>query len=94
VNLLLDTHSFIWFVEDNPSLSSYARMLIEEPTNDVFLSIVSVWVMAIKVSLGKLVLSQPFDLFISNQLLLNNITWRKNPCKPIVSKHMSNTMVN
>jgi PIN domain nuclease of toxin-antitoxin system len=73
VNLLLDTHSFIWFVEDNPSLSPHARMLIEEPTNDVFLSIASIWEMAIKVSLGKLDLSQPFDLFIPNQLLLNDI---------------------
>jgi PIN domain nuclease of toxin-antitoxin system len=74
VNLLLDTHSFIWFVEDNPSLSSHARTLIEEPTNDVFLSIANIWEMAIKVSLGKLDLSQPFDLFIPNQLLLNDIT--------------------
>jgi PIN domain nuclease of toxin-antitoxin system len=74
VNLLLDTHSFIWFVEDNPSLSSHARALIEEPTNDVFLSIASVWEMAIKVSLGKVDLSQSFDLFIPNQLLLNDIT--------------------
>lgn len=74
MNLLLDTHSFIWFVEDNPSLSSHARMFIEEPTNDVFLSIASVWEMAIKVSLGKLGLSEPFDLFIPNQLLLNDIT--------------------
>jgi PIN domain nuclease of toxin-antitoxin system len=74
VNLLLDTHSFIWFVEDNPSLSSHARRLIEESTNDVFLSIASVWEMAIKVSLSKLDLNQPFDLFIPNQLLLNDIT--------------------
>jgi PIN domain nuclease of toxin-antitoxin system len=74
MNLILDTHSFIWFVEDNPSLSVPARTLIEESTNAVFLSIASVWEMAIKVSLGKLTLSQPFDLFIPNQLLLNDIT--------------------
>lgn len=74
MNLILDTHSFIWFVEDNPSLSSHARILIEEPTNDVFLSIASLWEMAIKISLSKLDLSQPFDLFIPNQLLLNDIT--------------------
>jgi PIN domain nuclease of toxin-antitoxin system len=74
VNLLLDTHSFIWFVEDHPSLSAHARALIEEPTNTVFLSIASVWEMAIKVSLGKLHLSQPFDLFMPNQLLLNDVT--------------------
>lgn len=40
----------------------------------MFLSIASVWEMAIKVSLSKLDLSQPFDLFIPNQLLLNDIT--------------------
>lgn len=74
MNLLLDTHSFIWFVEDNPSLSLSACALIEEPTNAIFLSVGSVWEMAIKVSLGKLTLSQPFELFIPNQLLLNNIT--------------------
>jgi len=75
VKLLLDTHSFIWFVEGNPALSSHARTLIEEPTNEVFLSMASVWEMAIKVSLGKLRLSQPFDLFIPCQLLLNDISY-------------------
>jgi PIN domain nuclease of toxin-antitoxin system len=74
VNLLLDTHSFIWFVEDHPSLSATARALIEDASNDVFLSVASIWEMGIKVSLGKLDLSQPFDLFIPNQLLLNDIT--------------------
>lgn len=74
MKLLLDTHSFIWFIEGNSALSSHARALIEEPTNDVFLSMASVWEMAIKVSLGKLSLSHPFDMFIANQLFLNDIT--------------------
>ncbi len=74
MNVLLDTHSFIWFIEDHPSLTPRARKLIEDVANDVFLSIASIWEMAIKVSLGKLTLSQPFDLFIPNQLLLNNMT--------------------
>lgn len=74
MNVLLDTHSFIWFIEDHPSLTPRARALIEEAANDVFLSIASIWEMAIKVSLGKLALSQPFNLFIPNQLLLNDIT--------------------
>ena len=43
MKLLLDTHSFIWFVEGNPALSPHARTLIEEPTNEVFLSMASVW---------------------------------------------------
>ncbi len=74
MNVLLDTHSFIWFIEDHPSLTPRARKLIEDVANDVFLSIASIWEMAIKVSLGKLTLSQPSDLFIPNQLLLNNMT--------------------
>jgi PIN domain nuclease of toxin-antitoxin system len=74
VKLLLDTHSFIWFIEDNLSLSLRARTLIEEPTSEVLLSVASVWEMAIKVSLGRLQLSQPFELFIPHQLLLNDIT--------------------
>jgi PIN domain nuclease of toxin-antitoxin system len=73
VNFLLDTHSFIWFIEDNPSLSAQARIIIEEPTNDLLLSIASVWEMAIKVSLGKLQIRQSFDRFIPDQLMLNNI---------------------
>ena len=47
---------------------------MKNQTNEIFLSVASVWEMAIKVSLGKLHLSQPFDLFIPNQLLLNDIT--------------------
>lgn len=74
MKLLLDTHSFIWFIEDNPFLSLRARTLIEEPTSEVLLSVASVWEMAIKVSLGRLQLSQPFELFIPHQLLLNDIT--------------------
>lgn len=54
MNVLLDTHSFIWFIEDHPSLTPRARKLIEDVANDVFLSIASIWEMAIKVSLGKL----------------------------------------
>jgi len=74
VNLLLDTHSFLWFVTDHPLLSPHARLLISDPTNALFLSIASVWEMAINVSLGKLELHQPFDLFIPNQLVQNDIT--------------------
>lgn len=74
MNALLDTHSFIWFVEGNPSLSSPVRAIIEAPDNDIFVSIASIWEMAIKISLGKLHLSQPFDVFVSHQLLVNDIS--------------------
>ena len=51
-----------------------ARPLIEEPANDVFLSVASVWEMAIKISIGKLQLREPFDQLVPQQIQLNNIT--------------------
>jgi PIN domain nuclease of toxin-antitoxin system len=73
VRLLLDTHSFLWFVGGDSSLSVAARLLIEDADNSVFLSAASVWEIAIKVSLGKLHLEQPFDVLIPQQLLVNHI---------------------
>jgi PIN domain nuclease of toxin-antitoxin system len=56
VNLLLDTHVFIWWDQRNAALSAAARAAIEDPRNNVFVSAVSVWEIAIKRRLGKLAL--------------------------------------
>lgn len=55
MNLLLDTHVLIWALENNPTLSDEARDAIIKASNMVFVSSVSVWEIAIKKSLGKLV---------------------------------------
>mgnify|MGYP001571161159 FL=1 len=73
MNLLLDTHAFLWFITNDPRLSSQAQSLIQSPANRRLLSMASLWEMAIKVSLGKLTLAQPFDQFIPRQLQLNQI---------------------
>lgn len=73
MKLLLDTHSFLWFIAGSSHLSPQARTLIEAEENQSFLSVASLWEMAIKVSLGKLSLEQPFEPFISDQLELNGI---------------------
>ena len=70
---LLDTHTFLWSLEDDTQLSPTARTLIEDGDNDVLLSVGSLWEMAIKTSLGKLTLSQPFRTFVSEQLQVNAI---------------------
>ena len=54
MNLLLDTHTLIWALEDNPSLSALARVAIVDGENMVFVSAVSVWEISIKKALGKL----------------------------------------
>lgn len=58
---LLDTHTFLWFIADDEKLSDYAKQLIEDEETELLMSIASVWEMAIKTSLGKLTLAQPFD---------------------------------
>jgi PIN domain nuclease of toxin-antitoxin system len=73
MNILLDTHTFLWFVADDPRLSTAARILIEAEDSQPFLSIASLWEMAIKVSLGKLKFEQPFDVFVPQQLGMNGI---------------------
>ena len=52
--LLLDTHTLLWAIEDNPGLNADARSAIVDPLSDVFVSAASVWEIAIKRSLGRL----------------------------------------
>jgi PIN domain nuclease of toxin-antitoxin system len=59
MNLLLDTHAFIWFMEGSERLSQTARNEIEGAEGRLLLSAASGWEMAIKTSLGKLDLAKP-----------------------------------
>jgi PIN domain nuclease of toxin-antitoxin system len=54
VKILLDTCTFLWLVSDNKALSKNARDIFRSADNDVFLSVVSAWEIAIKFSLGNL----------------------------------------
>lgn len=51
---LLDTHAFLWWIGDCPSLSKPAREVVANPENEIYLSAVSVWEIAIKVRAGRL----------------------------------------
>lgn len=54
MNILLDTHTFIWFIQGSTELSIAAREKIEESKNSSFISVASLWEMSIKFNLGKL----------------------------------------
>ena len=54
MNYLLDTHTFLWFLEGNNTLSSKARIIIENADNTIYVSIASIWEIAIKISISKL----------------------------------------
>ena len=74
MRLLLDTHTFLWFINGDENLSQRSKILIQESDNEVFISIATLWEITIKTSLGKLELSQPFDLLIPRELTNNEFT--------------------
>ena len=61
---LIDTHAFLWFAADDPQLSRRARAVFADPAQECFLSAASVWEMAIKASLGKLVLDTSLEQLV------------------------------
>jgi PIN domain nuclease of toxin-antitoxin system len=71
MRLLLDTHALLWFWEGNAALSAVARAAIEELDNGKHVSHVTVWEVAIKVSLGKLKLAVPYNDLFPGALMAN-----------------------
>jgi PIN domain nuclease of toxin-antitoxin system len=64
VNLLLDTHALLWFLRDDPSLSTVAKVLILDPANHKFVSVASCWEIAIKAARKKLSLAEPSGILL------------------------------
>ena len=61
---IIDSHALIWAVDDPERLASKAREVIGDSTNEILFSSSSIWELAIKVGLGKLILSLPFDTWM------------------------------
>ena len=78
MNILLDTHTFIWFFNGDEQLSLKAKKLIEDSKNQKFVSIASIWEVAIKIGLKKLVFdgntSEVGDLMKQNGFQLLHIS--------------------
>lgn len=73
MNLLLDTHTFLWFSQGDSLLSDTARSVIEENSNRKLVSIASCWEIAIKAGLGKLRLGEDSCTYISAAISKANI---------------------
>jgi len=54
VKLLLDSHTFLWWLAEDPKLSAGARQAVADPSSTVHVSAATVWELSIKASLGKL----------------------------------------
>ena len=70
---LLDTHTFLWWITDDPRLSVEARKIIAEGENELYLSAASGLEIAIKAGLGRLVLPDDPGIFIPEQMAQNAI---------------------
>ncbi len=71
MNVLLDTHAFLWWVIDDSQLSITAKTIIAEPTNTIYLSVVSAWEIIIKERTGKLSLPESPETYIPSRLTAN-----------------------
>jgi len=72
VRLLLDTHAFLWFILADPQLSAKADAVISDPNNDIEVSPASYWEIAIKISIGKYSLPEPYQVFVEREIAANN----------------------
>ena len=54
MKFLFDTHALLWWLADDDRLGARARGLVEDPANDVIVSVVSLWEIVAKARIGKL----------------------------------------
>lgn len=74
MRLLIDSHALIWYVDQHQQLSATSHAAMSDPANELLLSAGSIWEIAIKIGLGKLVLTQPYLPWMSQALSDLSIT--------------------
>ncbi len=84
MNLLLDTHAFIWADAEPQKLSPAAKAACEDPANQIYLSTASVWEMQIKLKLGKLTLRKPLRPLLED--------WRQTSGLLILPVHLEHVL--
>jgi PIN domain nuclease of toxin-antitoxin system len=82
MKLLLDTHTFLWWITDDPQISAKALELMGDSQNDLYWSAASTWEVAIKYALGRLPLPDAPTIFLPAELGKNRIE-----SLPIVDTH-------
>ncbi len=83
LDLLFDTHSFIWWADEPVKLSRAALAALEDENNRLFISDASIWEMQIKVQLGKMKLKLPLEDLIESQQRDNEVE-----ILPIITEHI------
>ena len=80
---LLDTQVVIWVLENNPQLPKSIKKIIDDPEHNIFITIVSLWEIAIKRSIGKLELNYKLEDIQSQ------VTHQQVKTLPITVKHLT-----
>ncbi len=73
MRVLLDTHTFLWWIADSPQLSEVARDIIADERTQPIFSVVSGWEIAIKARVGKLEIPDSPEKFLPEQLSRNDV---------------------
>ncbi|MFK7924928.1 MAG: type II toxin-antitoxin system VapC family toxin [Bacteroidia bacterium] len=79
----MDTHTLLWFIENDSKLSSSAKSIIVTYPSPIYVSVVSLWEITIKVNIGKLKISDSIDT------LLQFLNDQEIEVLPISSRHLS-----
>ena len=66
MRILIDTHTFLWFIEAAPEISPRAKSLIEDKSSEVLISVASLWELSIKTSIGKLTIDGGYARVLSD----------------------------
>jgi PIN domain nuclease of toxin-antitoxin system len=73
MKLLSDTHTFIWSFSNIKKLSPTVAHELQNPANEVFVSVASIWEMQIKIKLGKMIFNDTLENIIVEQRRVNQI---------------------
>ncbi|MHC8365742.1 type II toxin-antitoxin system VapC family toxin [Pseudomonas sp. ZT5P21] len=63
----MDTHAFLWWLSDDPSLGADARQMIGEPRNQVLVSAASIWEISIKQAKGMLEAPEDLEALVEDE---------------------------
>lgn len=67
MNILLDTHIFLWYINKDRKLSTTVRDTIRDRDNQVYLSVVSIWESIVKYQVGKLFFPESPEIYLPKQ---------------------------
>ena len=74
MKLLLDSHAFLWAIQSPEELSDAAREALSDTSNELLLSLVTIWELQIKSDLGKLVLAKPLRELVDEEIESGRMT--------------------